>query len=298
MSGTMLGSNYWDLTAPTVATALQTAAGAISVAQNIFYADTSYAGATSVPADIFNPDTMSIEEGVTQQFVEITSEFRLTSGQAQDMSGTTAMTLATFAARNLALAQDLVFFQGANVELPKTVRIETGRESAGKGLFGLAQHEIHVKPGDTKTPTNSGLEILAAVIEGVSVLASPKNLQPGKFVVILDNHAYAAAGGSAINGIPTLTVLSSLTAMLTEQVYNAAGLPPLSGVIASLAGDVGQPGGPTTIYIGKDVSAEYLARESSGAVIARVCSRTANVFRDRRSVIKLNFDAYRNEVKS
>ena len=298
MNGTTTGSTYWDPTAAAVATALQSAAGAIRVAQDIFYCDASMAGGTSVPADIFHPDTMSITEGQTKPFIEISSEFRLTNGQASDVSGATGMILATFAARSLELVEELLFFQGADVELPHTVRIESGRESAGKGIFGLAHHEIHVKPAGTENPTSSGLEILAAVIQGVSVLASPKNLQPPKYALILDNHAYAATGGSAINGIPTMTVLSSLTAMLTDQIYETGALPAYSGLLVSLGGDAGQPGGPTTIYVGSDVAAELTTREQTGHFLYRVFERVQIVARDRRAFVKLNFSAYQKDSPS
>jgi hypothetical protein len=289
------GNNYWDPTAPTVATALQSAAGAIRVAQNIFYVDTSMSGSTSVPADIFHPEEMRITEGETKPFIEISSEFRLTNGQASDVSGATGMTLATFAARSMALVEDLLFFRGHEVELPPTVRIESGRASAGKGLFGLAHHEIRVNPPD-RNPTNSGLEILAAVLEGISVLANPHNLQPPKYALILDNHAYAAVGGSAINGNPTMTVIGSLTAMLTEQIYETGALPAFTGLLVSLGGDVGQAGGPTTIYVGSDAAAELTTREANGLFLYRVFERVQIVARDPRALVKLNFGAYRRQA--
>ena len=288
-------NSYWDPTAPTVAAALQSTAGAIRVAQNIFYVDTSMSGNTSVPADIFHPEEMRITEGETKPFIEISSEFRLTNGQASDVSGATGMTLATFAARFMAYVEDLLFFRGADIELPQTVRIESGRTSAGRGLFGLAHHEIRVNPADARNPTNSGLEILAAVLEGISVLENPTNLQPPKYAVILDNHAYAAVGASAINGTPTIMVLGSLTAMLTEQIYETGALPAYTGLLVSLGGDVGQPGGPTTIYIGSDVAAELTTRESNGLFLYRVFERVQIVARDPRALVKLDFGAYRRQ---
>jgi hypothetical protein len=287
-------TTYWDPTAAAVTTALQNAAGAIRVAQNIFYADTSLSGGSSVPADIFHPDTMSITEGETKPFIEISSEFRLTNGQASDTSGATGTTLATFAARTLALVEDLLFFRGDDAEkdLPGTVKIESGRGSAGKGLIGLAQEEIRINSLDPRNPANSGLEILAAVLKGISILANPKNLQPPKYALILDNHAYAVTGGSAINGNPTMTVLSSLSAMLTPQIYETGALPEYTGLLVSLGGDVGQPGGPTTIYVGKDVGAELTTRESNGLFLYRVFERVQIVARDPRAFVKLDFSGY------
>jgi len=293
MNGNTTANTYWDPTSAAVTTALQNAAGAIRVAQNVFYADTSLSGGSSVPADIFHPETMSITEGETKPFIEISSEFRLSNGQASDTSGATGTTLAIFAARSLALVEDLLFFQGADVELPRTVRIESGRTSAGKGLFGLAHHEIRVNPADERNPANSGLEILAAVLEGISILANPNNLQPPKYALILDNHAYAVTGGSAINGNPTISVLGSLSAMLTQQIYETGALPAYTGLLVSLGGDVGQPGGPTTIYVGSDVAAELTTRESSGIFSYRVFERVQIVARDPRAFVKLDFSGYR-----
>lgn len=287
------GKTYWDPT--TIASQLQSAAGAIRVAQQIFYCDTSMQGSTSVPADIFDPDTMSIKEGITKPFIEISSEFRLTNGQASDASGQTGTTLAMLAARRLALVEDLLFFRGNDVELeeiPSTVKIESGRESAGRGIFGLAQHEIPVKPTNGGSVADSGLEILGAVLEGISVLSNPRNLQPPKYALILDNQAYAVTGGSAINGIPTMTVLGSLTAMLTPQIYQTGALPAYSGILASLGGDPGNPGS-TTIHIGSDIAAEQTTRDGEGHFRYRAFERVQIVARDPRAFVKLDFSAYR-----
>ncbi len=292
MNGNTTANTYWDPTAAAVTTALRNAAGAIRVAQNIFYADTSLSGGSSVPADKFDPDTMSITEGETKPFIEISSYFSLTNGQASDATGTTAVTLATFAARKLALVEDLLFFQGAGVRLPDTVKVKSGLASAGDGVIGLAHKEITVKPADPDNPANSGMEILSAVLEGVSVLADSENLQPPKYALILDNRAYAATGGSAINGAPTVSVLSSLSAMLTAQIYETGALPAYTGLLLSLGGDVGQPGGPTTIYVGSDVAAELTTRVPSGQFLYRVFERVQIVARDPRAFIKLDFGSY------
>jgi hypothetical protein len=109
-NATTTGNTYWDPT--TIGSQLQSAAGAIRVAQNIFYCDTSMQGSTSVPADIFDPDTMRIAEGHTKPYIEISSEFSLTSGQASEISGQTGTTLALLAARPLALVEDMLFSVG------------------------------------------------------------------------------------------------------------------------------------------------------------------------------------------
>jgi hypothetical protein len=292
------GKTYWDPT--TIASQLQSAAGGIRVAQQIFYCDTSMQGSTSIPADVFDPDTMSIKEGITKPFIEISSEFRLTNGQASDATGQTGTKLALAAARRLALVEDLLFFRGNDFELeemPRTVKIESGRESAGKGIFGLAPHEIQVKPNNGRSTADSGLEIYGAVIEGISELSSPRNLQSGKYALILDSHSYSVTGGSAINGTPTMTVLSLLTAMLTPQIYQTGALPPYSGILASLGGDVGAQGGPTTIYIGSDIAAEQTGRGNDGHFLYRAYERVQIVAQESRAFVKLKFDAYRQRAE-
>jgi hypothetical protein len=101
------------------------------------------------------------------------------------------------------------------------------------------------------------------------------------------------SGGSAINGIPTMTVLGSLTAMLTPQIYQTGALPAYSGILASLGGDPGNPGGSTTIYIGSDMAAEQTTRDGEGHFRYRAFERVQIVARDPRAFVKLNFRAYR-----
>ena len=77
--------------------------GAIRVVQKVF-PTVQLANATSVPADIFNPEKMSIEEGITRPFIELAVEFPLTNGQVNDEPiAPTAITLAKLVARSLAV---------------------------------------------------------------------------------------------------------------------------------------------------------------------------------------------------
>ena len=83
--------------------AVKQTVGAIRVVQKVF-PTVQLANATSVPADVFNPETMSITEGITQQFIELAVEFQLTNGQVNgEPTGATAITLAKLAVRSLAV---------------------------------------------------------------------------------------------------------------------------------------------------------------------------------------------------
>ena len=92
--------------------------GAIRVVQKVIPA-VQLAEATSVPADNFNPQHMSIDEGITKPYAELAVEFHLTNGQVnEDPGGATALTLSKLAAKSLALAEDLILLQGNEGELP------------------------------------------------------------------------------------------------------------------------------------------------------------------------------------
>src|SRR5262245_20777145 len=99
--------------------------GPIRVAQKVF-PTTTMAGASNVPADVFDPATMSIEEGKTKPFIEISVDFRLTQSQVDNETTLhTARTLAKLAAKSLALAEDTLTFRGGgkDVPLPRRVKV-------------------------------------------------------------------------------------------------------------------------------------------------------------------------------
>ncbi len=255
------------------------AVGAIRVLQKVF-PTTQVANATSVPADVFNPEKMSIEEGLTRPFIELAVEFPLTNGQVNDEpTGATAITLAKLAAKSLALGEDMVLLQGKDAELPHTVRIESGAESVGNGILGLVyERKITVQPPDPGAPTNSGGEILAAIARGIALLT--KELQAPAFALIEDTNAYAATWGSVINGAPAYTVLNPV---LTGGIYGTGAMPPNTGLLIALGGD------PTTIYISSDPMTEPTHKGNAGHYFFRTFERVQYVARDHRAFVKLDF---------
>jgi hypothetical protein len=265
------------------------AVGAIRVAQKVF-PTTQLADVTSVPADVFNPEQMSIAEGHTRPYIELAVEFPLTNGQAnEDLTGATGITLAKLAAKALALAEDMLIFQGNAVALPHAVRIESGGESVGNGLLGLIPSDRHivVQPPDPRAPTNSGGEILAAVAKGIALLT--RELQAPHFALIEDTNAFAATWGSVINGAPAHTVLEPV---LAGGIYGTGGMAPNTGLLVALGGD------PTTIYFSNDPpSTEYTYKGSAGQYFFRTFERIQYVARDYRAFVKLDF-AYLTAAES
>jgi hypothetical protein len=252
----------------------------IRVAQQVF-STTQLTDVTSIPADIFNPEHMRITEGITKPYIEISVEFPLTNGQVNgDTAGQTALTLATLASKSMALAEDLIFFQGDGVHLPPAVRIESGRESAGRGLVGLVppNHVIAIPPADRHRPTNSGEGILAAVAQGISLLTF--DLQAPDFKLILDTNAYAATWGSVVNGVPTYTVLGQV---LTGGIYGTGAMPPNTGLLVATGGN------PTTIYYSDDPMTEETFRDRDGKFYFRVFERVNIVAKDPRCFVRLDF---------
>ncbi len=253
--------------------------GAIRVAQNVFPTE-PLPNTTSVPADVFDPEKMSIVEGLTRPYVELAVEFPLTNGQVNDdATGCTAITLSKLAAKSLALAEDGVFLQGRDTHLPRGVRIESGEEALGEGLLGLAhERRITVRRPDPHAPTNSGGEILRAIAEGIALLTKEVQAQP--FALIEDTNAFAATWGSVINGEPAYTVLNPV---LAGGIYGTGAMRRDTGLLIALGGD------PTTIYIGADALTEPTYQGSRGLYFFRTFERVQYVARDHRAFVRLDF---------
>ena len=278
-------AGFWDDTVwGSIDDGVKNAVGAIRVLQKVF-PTLPLANATSVPADVFNPEKMSIAEGHTRPFIELVVEFPLTNGQVNDdPTGATAITLSKLAAKSLALGEDMVILQGKNVELPSSVRIESGEDSVGNGILGLAnERTITVHPPDPGAPTNSGGEILAAIAKGIALLT--KDLQAPEYALIEDTNAYAATWGSVINGAPAYTVLNPV---LKGGIYGTGAMPPNTGLLIALGGD------PTTIYIGDDATTEHTHKERAGHYFFRTFERVQFVARDHRAFVRLDFSYLAN----
>lgn len=261
---------------------VKAAVGAIRVAQKVF-PTTQLSDVMSVPADVFNHAKMSIAEGHTKPYIEIVVEFPLTNGQVnEDMNGATGLTLAKFAAKSLALAEDILIFQGKEAELPNSVHLESGEESVGKGLLGLvpADGHIAVNPPDSGATTNSGAGILAAVAKGIALLGASQNAQATPFALIEGTNAFAATWGSVINGEPAYTVLNPV---LTGGIYGTGAMPENSALLVALGGE------PTTIYFSSDPLTEYTHKGNAGQYFFRTFERIQTVARDHRAFVRLDF---------
>jgi uncharacterized linocin/CFP29 family protein len=279
MTTTVNRAGFWNETVwASIDDGVKQAVGSIRVAQKVF-PTVKLADVTSVPADIFNPERMSIEEGVTRPYVELSVEFPLTNGQVNaDPAGRAAITLAKMTGKNLALAEDRIILLGKYAALPDGVRIESGEEAIGDGIIGLVSEWVRVSSPDADAPTNSGGKILLAVTQGIAELT--KQVQGPPFALIEDTNAFAATWGSVINGAPASTVLSPV---LTGGIYETGAMPPNTGLLIALGGD------PTSVYFSDDPMTEPTHQGRGGRYFFRTFERVQYVARDRRAFVGLDF---------
>lgn len=234
----------------------------------------------SVPQETVHFETLSIEEGLTLPYIEIAVRFSLSNGQVQDPSGSAAVRLAKLAAKDLALAEDLVFLQGeaGRHQFPATVRIESGEKHLGAGLLSQVHSKpIVVRPGG-RGVGDSGDSILAAVVEGLARLSAT---QSGPYYLIADLNSFIATCGMTINGIPTSQVLTP--ALQGGSITASAAMPANTALLIATGGD------PTTIYVDTDPVTEPTQQEQIGRFAMRTYERVQYVASDPRAFVKLDF---------
>jgi uncharacterized linocin/CFP29 family protein len=266
-----------DATWQDIDTAVLGEVGRIRVAQKVF-PSTPMSGASYVPADIFDPKTMSIAEGQTSPFIEISVEFPLTQTQVENEATLkTSRTLARLATKSLALAEDLLFFQGSGATLPPEVKA-VNRNSANGGLLGAAQNVISVDPIDGR-PGVYGENTFKAVSQGISTLTGIA--QPGPYALILESRIYA----DTYAPLPTtlVTTADRITPLVTGGFYGTGTLPEKTGLLVSLGGE------PTTVYLGQDAVTAYTQEDQDGNARFRVFERVQIIARDARAFVRLEF---------
>ena len=117
-------------------------AGRVRICQKVFPTSLLADRPTEIPFDVLDLPQIRIREGLTRQFVEIYLEFSLTATQVQkEPDRRFCTTLARMAAKAIALAEDMIVFQGQNGELPANVLAEQ-RDSADNGLLGAAAKDF------------------------------------------------------------------------------------------------------------------------------------------------------------
>jgi uncharacterized linocin/CFP29 family protein len=216
---------------------------------------------TSVPPDLITnqpiggetSNTLTIDEGVTIRLHEIWTEFALTTQQihetaeAENPEHTSAVTLARRAAQYLALAQDIVIFQGANgfgtPFFQQNVRYRPGLVPTNGGLLSLPQPAsppwvgtgpfASPNPAITVAPLTGmpgvlyGENTFAAVAMGYSALTSQG--QSGPYALVLNTIPYADLFAPV--GVGSLVVTADrVTPLVKAGLFGTGALPPNSSV--------------------------------------------------------------------
>jgi len=255
----------------------------VRIAQKVFPTTVCDNDPTEVINDIIVFPALTIKEGSTKPFVELYREFPLTSAQVnKEAQSKACKTLARMAAKELALAEDTVIFQGKNGNLPDNVMHER-RDSAADGFLGEAAAEtISIKKLDPKARPGLtyGEGTFAAVTDGIARLTAKG--QAPNFALILPVAVFA---DTFVPPSPAslVTTAERLRPLVEGGFYGTGTLPKDRGLLVALGGE------PTSLYVGREAVTEFVRKEGANYVF-RVVERAQFVARDPRAFVLLKFE--------
>jgi uncharacterized linocin/CFP29 family protein len=280
---------------------------------------------TTVPSDtVLNQilsgeqlSTLTIDEGATTRLNEIWTEFALTPQQVHETANakspqdTSAATLARRAAQYLALAEDLVVFQGNNgYPVPffsQNVRhsmppVDGGLLSLTGGPYLSPYPPIKVQPlgNPSSTGVQYGENTLTAVTQAISTLASQG--QPGPYALVLNTTPYADLFAAVGSGSLVVTA-DRIAPLITAGMFGTSTVPPSAGLPGSWAGSQLKPPQRDTYYgvlvslggntmdlvVGLEATTHFLQQDPNGLWRFRVIERFALRLKDVAAVQVLEF---------
>jgi uncharacterized linocin/CFP29 family protein len=258
--------------------------GRIRICQKVFPTRHLSGSPLNVPNDALALPNITIPEGLTKQFVELDFRFAVTVAQARnEPESMTCQTLSRMAAKAIALAEDMIIFQGqtAGGQLPAGV-LTSQLPSAANGLLGAAQITIRVPrvapPGPAGTPI-WGQHVFAAVANGIAQLV--RMGQAPDYALFLPTPVYADTYVPVGGG---LTITADRIRPLVEGGFYGTGvLPDNQGLLAALGGQ------PTVIYMGNEAQTEYIRRDRIRYFFL-VTERFQFVAVDPRALVRLEFE--------
>lgn len=258
--------------------------GRVRVAQKIFPSQQK-PNQDTVQADILTlgetpGDPLMIKEGVTLPFLEISAKFALTQSQINsEATLRTAQTLAQLSGRKVALAEDLLLFQGGTATLPQGVAVSNMRPD-WKGLLNIDG----MLPSITVEPLASGgfgEHTFTAVSKGIGQLIAAGH--PGPYALVLETSIFADTHAPVPNTL--VTTSDRIVPLVDGRFYGTGTLPPFTGLLVSLGGN------PTTIHIAQDAVTVYNSEDPFGNHRFRVLERVQIVVREPQAFVKLQFQA-------
>lgn len=257
-------------------------AGQVRIAQRVFPASTDGNG-LYVPDDALaaeeDAEFLKIPEGRTKPYVELSVDLALTESQvANESTLHTARTLAMLAAKQLAQAEDTLFFQGGDALGGDLLRV-VNKDEGGPGLLntpGLADMPVNPLP---RAGGGYGQKTFQAVANAISELTGKG--QPGPYALILATVVYADTFAPVGNTLTTTA--DRLTPLLTGGFYGTGTIPERTGLLVSLGGQ------PTCLFVGQDMITAYTHSNSDGEIVLRVYERVQIIARDPTAIVKLTF---------
>jgi uncharacterized linocin/CFP29 family protein len=265
----------------------------VRIGQKVFPTTMLDGDPTELRDEAIDFENLSIREGRTKQFVEISQEFPLTSTQvAKEAADWTCQTLSRMAAKALALAEDVVIFQGRDGNLGGVHEDQV--EAAKHGLLGEASPRnaydidprkvscpIEVNPLDPPRPgVIYGENVFSAVVAGIASLVSKG--QAPNYALFLPTRVYADTFVPPSNG-SLITTADRIKPLVEGGFYGTGTLPPNRGLLAALGGD------PTCLFMGREANTEF-ERKQGREYIFRVSERFNFIERDPRSLVALRFN--------
>ncbi|MBW4660243.1 MAG: bacteriocin family protein [Drouetiella hepatica Uher 2000/2452] len=265
---------------------------------------------TEIQNDVINFVDLSIQEGLTKNFVEIYQEFSLTSAQvSKETEHKTCKTLARMAAKAIALAEDAYFFQLSDrapelrnpddrqrfqVRLPGGVKISNWNAQRDFGLLAEANppdaddndinkvtFPISVDPAAANVINVTwGEETFKAVTKGIAKLVSKG--QATNYALFLSTDVYADTFAPP-SPASLVTTADRIKPLVEGGFYDSAVLPQNEGLLIALAGE------PQKLFVGTDAYTEFIRKEGA-KYFFRVVERVQYVVRDPRSLVLLKFN--------
>jgi uncharacterized linocin/CFP29 family protein len=247
---------------------------------------------------VFPPIT--VPEGVTKQFVQLDTEFEITVAQAKnELESMICQTLSRMAAKSIALAEDMIIFQGRGASaLLLPLRVTAHQLSAAaNGLLGAADppnaddndpdrvsKPIDVPRLAAAAPGRQGPiwgeNVFTKVVEGIAKLVR-KGQAPG-YALFLPTPVYAdifvPPGNQSL-----VTTADRIRPLVEGGFYGTGVLPDNRGLLVALGGQ------PTVIYMGEEAEVDYVRRDRVRYFFC-VTERVQFVARDPRSLVLLRFN--------
>jgi uncharacterized linocin/CFP29 family protein len=264
---------------------INTVMGKIRVLQTVFPTVVQGTDTTPVPGDTVDPKTGIASAGLTKPVVTITKSFQVANAHVQDPALSMVMSQVTLAAQSLALAEDMLFFQGETAKLPSDISVASAA-ALGSGLLGRAtqfHQPIQVAHAGSKESERYGTATLAAVVKGLSEFAA--NGQAKEYALILDPATYADAN-LPLQDSAIITPASAIQALLGNGMFAMSpGLPAKTGLLVSLGGAT------TTLYIGTGPVVNFIVQDTRNGSDYHFNAAESIQFNniDPRSLIKLEF---------